>query len=436
MQRNVTPHLETTTSIGSIALRQQLDPDAQFGFADFLLQILLAREVLLRLEREGPGDGLARNRFGLTDRIVYDMVASVLWHRNLEQAGGGDFQAAPATRAAQMDGISRFVDALDWPFGGEVRARAAEIAGLSPDELQVGVRTWDWMNGLLVPGSFFALATLGAVYELSATLRLHLPDKVVKLRHGLAGLVFPARAYWSTRCPVAKVLAPLAGVRQACGWVGPTPAPVLPGDAGGADFGRILEVRAAPPPFPRLSTNAPAPAAPVPAAPGVAGPRWDEAVPPRPAGEVVTLTALRLSEHRDPQRGAEMAPTFDASVEFTVRGAPAVLALRTNVLFVAAVACRGNAPHRIPQAARTAYRVTGLESVDLPGREAPAEGEDGPIVVIHAAGGHANEVLARAWCCQVGRNAVVWKEGGGCCFKCALLMASKEGLGLGVVIVS
>jgi hypothetical protein len=63
---------------------------------------------------------------------------------------------------------------------------------------------------------------------------------------------------------------------------------------------------------------------------------------------------------------------------------------------------------------------------------------DGPaILVINARGGLESQVFARAWCCHTGCNAVDWtaEEDKSCCFKCALMVASAEGLGTRVLII-
>jgi hypothetical protein len=46
--------------------------------------------------------------------------------------------------------------------------------------------------------------------------------------------------------------------------------------------------------------------------------------------------------------------------------------------------------------------------------------------------GKGEELLARSWCAQWGRNAVIRKEGGPC-FACAVRSAGKSGLGFGVI---
>jgi len=53
-------------------------------------------------------------------------------------------------------------------------------------------------------------------------------------------------------------------------------------------------------------------------------------------------------------------------------------------------------------------------------------------MIINATGKGA-EVLARAWCSERGRNAVI-RRAGGPCFVCAVRAAGKRGLGLGTLI--
>jgi len=53
-------------------------------------------------------------------------------------------------------------------------------------------------------------------------------------------------------------------------------------------------------------------------------------------------------------------------------------------------------------------------------------------MVINATGKGA-EALARAWCSERGKNAVI-RRSGGPCFVCAIGAASKAGLGTGILI--
>ena len=60
------------------------------------------------------------------------------------------------------------------------------------------------------------------------------------------------------------------------------------------------------------------------------------------------------------------------------------------------------------------------------------EDVDGDVMVINATGKGA-EVLARAWCSERSKNAII-RRSGGPCYVCAVSAASKAGLGVGILI--
>lgn len=49
--------------------------------------------------------------------------------------------------------------------------------------------------------------------------------------------------------------------------------------------------------------------------------------------------------------------------------------------------------------------------------------------------GHGAQAVARAWCSEQGTNAVVLNRDKGCCFKCGLMVAGKEGVDVDVLIL-
>jgi len=65
-------------------------------------------------------------------------------------------------------------------------------------------------------------------------------------------------------------------------------------------------------------------------------------------------------------------------------------------------------------------------------KEVSEEDFESSFLIINATGKGA-EVLARAWCAERGRNAVI-RRNPGPCFVCAYDVASKRGLGVNVLI--
>ena len=101
------------------------------------------------------------------------------------------------------------------------------------------------------------------------------------------------------------------------------------------------------------------------------------------------------------------------------------LTLYTNSIFVAAPPCNGT--HKIDPKYTELYTWTIYEVSELDMVEIKAEG----ITVINATG-QGGQAVARAWCLEQGTNAVVLKRDKGCCFKCGLMVAGKEGVDVDV----
>jgi hypothetical protein len=133
---------------------------------------------------------------------------------------------------------------------------------------------------------------------------------------------------------------------------------------------------------------------------------------------------------------AKDALHYSARIDFCLgrSGTSITFTLYTNSVFIAVPPCRGS--HKIdPRAAgRYTFVLRGIEELSRISKKGDAAARMA-ILVINATGGPASKVFARAWCCHTGTNAVIWRrEGGKCCFKCALMVASTDGLGTGVLI--
>jgi hypothetical protein len=105
--------------------------------------------------------------------------------------------------------------------------------------------------------------------------------------------------------------------------------------------------------------------------------------------------------------------------------------LNTNPIFVTLPPCSGG-PHQVPMQV-FALRYSNTYTVDKLGYEQPPAGFQPDRPFVKNATGKGEELLARAWCAQWGRNAVIRKEGGPC-FACTVRSAGKSGLGFGVLI--
>ncbi|KAL4994247.1 prion-inhibition and propagation-domain-containing protein [Aspergillus recurvatus] len=438
--------LETNRSISLLAFHEKINPTPSFGFVDFMRQILLAREALLRIQRD-------RSRWygGVTCGIVFDMIASELWAQSMKFVGEGGYKISPDVLRRQLDAIDHFVDQMAWPFASEVQKGAAAIRDSldSGSDPSFDITLMDWAAGLALPGATFPLTIISALYSLSSSLRAHMPSHVVKARQGDYGIVYPQASYWHVRSVVGKVLAPLSLLsegtdrpRVTClgGWVGPCPSVSIPE----CTFGILISVSARTASFADLDVDQSEQSSLSTASPGTGtrdddtGTEWTLPTPPDKSTDSVSLQTIRVSKaSTDTEPNAKDATPYTVRLDFRLTTSRnfTTFTLSTNSIFVAAPPCRGT--HRVPpdQVGNYTFHVHGIES--LPRVPKNADGRAGKaILVINATGGVESEVLARAWCCHTGVNAVIWKqEEGRGCFKCALMVASVEGLGIGVVIV-
>jgi hypothetical protein len=135
--------------------------------------------------------------------------------------------------------------------------------------------------------------------------------------------------------------------------------------------------------------------------------------------------------------------SYLASITFTLKRHTFKLSLTYNPLFISLPACslpnsdeaKG---HRVPRSELDRYNKS-IWTIDKLVRRKYKErlesflNDPDNVLVINADAGFDAEVIARAWCAQHGRNAVV-RHRGGPCYACAYRAASKEGLGTGVLI--
>jgi hypothetical protein len=436
------PSFEISASIGRIVNCEMIDPNGNYGFVDFLLQLVMARELSLRMDRD-------KRRWygGITNRIVYDMIAADLFGRNMMFEDDGMFQASQQTKEQQLQGILKFAEAMQWPYMDEMRVTVAKLLGPNPDDVAMDLRAFDWVSGLTLPGGFFALAVVGTLYSMSSTLSKRLPQTTVQVRRGNWGVVYPQASYWSERSILGKVLAPLAedvenAVKHLGGFIGPCPSPTLPEST----FGIVVQLKARSPTSVTNETDVDnewtRTVVPITDSKQGNTADWDEPTPPPPAQSYIELQTLRLSkvsaaESTDPEDAEELTgdsktPMYVPRLDFRLTKSKTMvtMTLHSNSIFVAAPACQGT--HRIDPRDRAKYRVRLLEIEDLPRSEL----DDTPLTVINAAGGQVAHAFARAWCSQRAKHAVVWKrEGSRCCFKCALMVASQNGLSTRILLV-
>lgn len=433
-------------AVGSVSTLVHFDRISNdVGFVDLMYQLLKAREVLLRME-QSPSSWYG----GINNRILSDLIMADLWTTNFEPSGETTFVPTKETLHQQFDGLLCFVKAMHWPCEDEVRNTVHQLQAADTTQMSYEMSSWDWINGMVFPGAFFTLGVLSAVTSMSTSLREKgkVLGTTVSVRRGNFGVLYANSSYWSSRSIIGKVLAPMAlakpaenNVKTKCigGWVGPClAATFVEGAAHIPDckFGTIVSIDSLPP----VSSYQQTPATSKPKQPD-SGNRsdWLEPTPPPLVTDSAKLTAVRLTRTsvlvNNQPKGNE-AVRYQAHLQFQLtKNTSAVSAtLKTNSIFIAAPPCRGQ--HRVNPVHTSKYHFRTLDIAALEEEDDSQDRRDAAIIVVNTDGAHASEAYARAWCSEQGKDAVVWKRNEAkCCFKCALMLASKDGLGTGVVII-
>ena len=247
--------------------------------------------------------------------------------------------------------------------------------------------------------------------------------------HYDAGLALDSCSYWRSRTPLGRVLGGLGNntVRCVTGWVGPCP-PVTTLD------GPLVEgwtlVRGKPIPFKtplnaqdeRTEEDHQPPERGLRVRPGET-PRdllrelsdmtkWQSPSPPSQSETLASVERLTLKQLPLDEDDYETNAQCEASLTFNINGESVEFAIAHAPVFVAAPPCE-NGPHLAH--VREISRFNQCLEVHQLKDAKPAEDS---MLVINATG-PGGGVVARAWCAEVGRHALV-RRGDTTCFTCAL----------------
>ncbi|KAF4201959.1 hypothetical protein CNMCM8927_000873 [Aspergillus lentulus] len=296
---------EVNGSITLLAFYEKLDPDSTFGFTDFMRQLLIARELTLRIQRADK-----RWYGGITTRVLYDMIAADLWARNMEINHTG---------------------------------------GYRPYEVNVDVRVHDWMSGLVFRGAHFPLNLVGVLCQLSLTLRAHMPTEIVKVLAPLSG-------DQQTGHPKARCLG---------GWVGPCLSPSLPE----CRLGITVSLSTRQPPFIPLDLDSGVGDTTETTSSRESnhgdGGEWTLPTPPELTLDTVAVQTIRLSRVPRADLSAKNALYYSARIGYCLgRSRTSItFTLYTNSVFIAVPPCWGS--HKIDPRASGHYTfmVQGIEEL-------------------------------------------------------------------------
>ena len=308
----------------------------------------------------------------------------------------------------------------------------------------------DWLYGLSLPGKYFRLAIMSCLALACPTTK-----HIGSAPYYDSGLVVGDKSYWPKRSVIGRVLAGNGNVKTTCGWVGPLPAPV------GMQTGWVL-LYTRPVPFPKpvvddlretdlellgfSEADAADPASLVREATDSS--KWDppSKLPARIAAPsaatttttagapAVRLAALRTNIVELPDSAALKVTEYRSVLDFTCHDQSLSFTLYSKPVFVHVPKCVGTALsyHPIHEKLVKKHMANVVLATDLKsGRPLPHTTETLMIIDATEPG---EEAVAKAWCAESGKHALVRKNGIGC-FACATNLATKRtGLGFGVLI--
>ncbi|KAK4167913.1 small glutamine-rich tetratricopeptide repeat-containing protein 2 [Cladorrhinum sp. PSN259] len=385
----------------------------------------------------------------------------------------------------QVEGLLHFAERIKWPYINEVRDYAEDAYSTIRGGGIINVHLHDWLFGVMLPGKWYSFKIMTALIFCTQSI-----VQRVRIAHYYdCGLALPTRSYWRQRTVLGRVLGCLPNVITLCGWIGPCPPVTIappPGSSTSSDRPPVDQTK---PRHIRIKTRRVATSQHKPED-GVAyistssdrfsatRIRPDEEldpyfadmkdpshwiIPEPPVRDMstwtissITLTPLplvidvaqKVAAGESDEIDTENQTEYRASIEFkrddNAHGI--TYKLYTNPVFVTPPACHAGpkgTQHEVHMRELHSYQnVWAVERLkdhtpeddDEQDDNSAVEGKGARVMVINATGKGA-EVLARAWCSERGKNAVIRRKGGPC-FVCATRAAGRGALGTGVVIWS
>ncbi|OJD15332.1 hypothetical protein AJ78_04416 [Emergomyces pasteurianus Ep9510] len=381
----------------------------------------------------------------------------------------------------QVQGLISFASQMKWPYINEVENYLPKAADDFRKSGSSPLLLFDWFYGCVLPGKWTALTIMSCLIWSSSSIPISEPAPYYE-----CGLSLPSQTYWRVRTVLGKVLGCLPGVSSLCGWIGPCPRVefVEPPSHATKDFSKN-------PHYIHLQADEVPPVKDLSAIPhfdpeaahqlfleailkngegiqsiefleNMADPKkW---VTPQPLARATTVTcsikAIQLRAipvdalageltEKELEKQAQYRASIVIDVKEGSRQKTVKYDLNYNPLFVTLPPCHpgqkgSHELHKrelpkeremdiwtlIGGPAKRRSLIPGLRL----GSTADRSDLNDDITIINAGSGLEAEVLARAWCSERGKNAVI-RRSGGPCLACAIRAARAPPMGLGTGVL-
>ncbi|KAG8858030.1 hypothetical protein FRB91_010569 [Serendipita sp. 411] len=427
---------EDFTLADSVYLLAIAPPPTGMGVRLFLLQMLLGYELYLRLKVCDNTSSFP----GITQQVNSTLEMAVRWVENVStEIVDGELKVYSKIHERQADGLIAFAEAMRWPALDEVRRFAKTAYSDHLGGQIVNVHFLDWLYGTFLPGRWFAWKCMSAAIYASPSLRSYGTTPYYD-----AGLVLDQHSYWRSRTPLAHVLGGLSSANCVAGWVGPCPPIKL---VDGRNFTGWIRIKSKPAEFNQVAVpveemtedehelqDRGLRVRPGETPRGLLNELADMTkwvFPPpvpksttKPNLEQVTLDLLPVDDDDD-----SSSQCANAVLGFNLgNGYRVTYTIVHNPVFVSAAPCMSG-----PHLAHTRELERYQNVVDVKDLKDDKMTSPGQILLINATGGGDAEVVARAWCSEAGRHAVI-SRGNTTCLTCSF--NTTENMELSVLILS
>jgi len=383
---------------------------------------------------------------------------------------GKDPQFHSQIHDQQVEGLMFFAQKMRWPFINELRDYAEDVYAELRGGATIDTHLHDWLYGIILPGKWFAFKIMTALVLCTPSLK---PQVGIAFYYE-CGLSLPTRSYWRSRTVLGRVLGCCSGVQSICGWVGPCPAVEFDAPVTNKPrFVRVKTRRVSPQDnkpdindrdkvydwntdaYERYNPTRIRPDEEMePYLAEMKDPnQW--IIPEPPVRDMSTCelkairlrrlpleaaTAAKVSRGSDSQHDVEGESEYRATLEFTLDDKPEHVVsykLFTNPIFITPPPCRtgpkGKHEVHMRELPRYQKNIWPIDKLKDHTTEDDEEQQEASSVMTINATGKGAELLARAWCAERGKNAVI-RRAGGPCYVCSVRTAAKGGLGVGVLI--
>ncbi|CAO3676955.1 unnamed protein product [Umbelopsis ramanniana] len=372
-------------------------------------QCLLALELMLRLPHASPSA-----LTGLNAEVQAELMISKRWIDNIEvywrPNDDYNYFFKSKIHAQQIDGIIKFAEEIRWPYRDIAEKNLREAWEFAQSGAVLDDHVWDWIHGACLPGKYYSIKAMSVLMALS-------PPNIKELGtapYTNAGLMLTDRTYWRAPTVLGAVLGGMKGVKSCLHWIGPC-VPVIEGVEFVAQWLSVTTRFIIAPEVtdPDIKSSALLPYDMNNLAPKDFEARlrrmelsdnWVNPHPPPPklpenGGDKIEVQGIKLEKYSvaNATSAIQESNAFYASLLIRLNGNLITYNLTYNPLFTCSHPCIGSHERHKSQIKYTIVEAAALQN-------SPRFDH---ILVVNVQGSSEADVMARAWCAQQGRNALV-----------------------------